>query len=102
MALLLIRSLSRVEHLLASRETRKCSGSWYIVIVSVVSFYFDALLCLSTTLAILGTPLKGLQEQFVQAGVDSDDICDLLEEDPSVQGDEETKEEERILRIHEG
>lgn len=43
----------------------------------LLSHYMSSLYCilyLSVGLAILGKPVRGLREQFVQAGVESDDI----------------------------
>ncbi|KAI5650318.1 hypothetical protein M9H77_36323 [Catharanthus roseus] len=46
-----------------------------------------------------GKPLKGLQEQFLQMGVGSDDIYALLGEDPPFQVNEEMQEEEEMSPI---
>lgn len=60
-------------------------------------FYF-----LSGRLAIIGKSLRGLREQFVQASIESDDIHDLLRDDPFAQTCEGAKDEDGVLSTREG
>ncbi|KAI5656632.1 hypothetical protein M9H77_25425 [Catharanthus roseus] len=49
-----------------------------------------------------GKSLRGLREQFVQASIESDDIHDLLRDDPFAQTCEGAKDEDGVLSTREG
>lgn len=68
----------------------------------IVLLCFYALPFLSVGIVILDKPLKELREQFMQTSVGSDNICDLLGEDPYVQIDEETEKERGMSPISDG
>lgn len=46
--------------------------------------------------------MRELRKKFAQAGVESDDIYDLLGEDPSLQADGEIRDRGRMSPIREG